>query len=120
MGFVNEFNNSSNKITVKEILGVKVYDRKNLDDLVKKYSIKNIIFTKDLNLFDDTEKDLILDKIFNQKLKVLILNSILTSGNNNNEAVLKNVDIEDLLKRKTILPIKDLLLKYQNAFWYSE
>jgi FlaA1/EpsC-like NDP-sugar epimerase len=110
-GFVNEFNNSSNKITAKEILGVKAYDREDVDDIVKKHSIKNIIFTKDLNLFDDTEKDLILDKIFNQKLKVLILNSILTSGNNNNEAVLKNVDIEDLLKRKTILPIKDLLLK---------
>ena len=111
LGFVNEFNNSSNKITVKEILGVKAYDRKNVDDLVKKHSIKNIIFTKDLNLFDDIEKDLILDKIFNQKLKVLTLNSILTSDSNNKEAVLKNVDIEDLLKRKTILPIKDLLLK---------
>ena len=111
LGFVNEFNNSSNKITVKEILGVKTYDRKNIDDLVKKHSIKNIIFTKDLNLFDDIEKDLILDKIFNHKLKVLTLNSILTSDSNNKEAVLKNVDIEDLLKRKTILPIKDLLLK---------
>ena len=111
MGFVNEPNNSSNKITAKEILGVKTYDRKNVDDLVKKHSIKNIIFTKDLNLFDDIEKDLILDKIFNHKLKVLTLNSILTSDSNNKEAVLKNVDIEDLLKRKTILPIKDLLLK---------
>ena len=111
LGFVNEFNNSSNKITVKEILGVKAYDRKNVDDLVKKHSIKNIIFTKDLNLFDDIEKDLILDKIFNQKLKVLTLNRILTSDRNNKEVDLKNVDIEDLLKRKTILPIKDLLLK---------
>ena len=111
LGFVNEPNNSSNKITAKEILGVKTYDRKNVDDLVKKHSIKNIIFTKDLNLFDDIEKDLILDKIFNHKLKVLTLNSILTSDSNNKEAVLKNVDIEDLLKRKTILPIKDLLLK---------
>jgi FlaA1/EpsC-like NDP-sugar epimerase len=111
LGFVNEHNNSSNKITAKEILGVKTYDRKNVDDLVKKHSIKNIIFTKDLNLFDDIEKDLILDKIFNHKLKVLTLNSILTSDSNNKEAVLKNVDIEDLLKRKTILPIKDLLLK---------
>jgi FlaA1/EpsC-like NDP-sugar epimerase len=111
LGFVNEFNNSSNKITVKEILGVKTYDRKNVDDLIKKHSIKNIIFTKDLNLFDDIEKDLILDKIFNHKLKVLTLNSILTSDNNNKEAVLKNIDIEDLLKRKTILPIKNLLLK---------
>jgi FlaA1/EpsC-like NDP-sugar epimerase len=111
LGFVNEFNNSSNKITAKEILGVRTYDRKNVDDLVKKYSIKNIIFTKDLNLFDDTEKDLILDKVFNQKLKVLTLNSILTSDRNNKEVVLKNVNIEDLLKRKTILPIKDLLLK---------
>jgi FlaA1/EpsC-like NDP-sugar epimerase len=110
-GFVNEFNNRSNKITVKEILGVKAYDREEVDDLVKKHSIKNIIFTKDPNLFDDIEKDLILDKIFNKKLKVLTLNSILTSGSNNKEAVLKNVDIEDLLKRKTILPIKDLLLK---------
>jgi len=110
-GFVNEFNNSSNKITVKEILGVKVYDREEVDDLVKKHSIKNIIFTQDLNLFDDIEKDLILDKIFNQKFKVLTLNSIFTSGSNNKEAVLKNVDIEDLLRRKTILPIKDLLLK---------
>jgi FlaA1/EpsC-like NDP-sugar epimerase len=111
LGFVNEFNNSSNKITVKEILGVKTYDRKNVDDLIKKHSIKNIIFTKDLNLFDDIEKDLILDKIFNHKLKVLTLNSILTSDSNNKEAVLKNVDIENLLKRKTILPIQDLLLK---------
>ena len=111
LGFVNEPNNSSNKITAKEILGVKTYDKKNVDDLVKKHSIKNIIFTKDLNLFDDIEKDLILDKIFNHKLKVLTLNSILTSDSNNKEAVLKNVDIEDLLKRKTILPIKDLLLK---------
>ena len=111
LGFVNEPNNSSNKITAKEILGVKTYDRKNVDDLVKKHSIKNIIFTKDLNLFDDIEKDLILDKIFNHKLKVLTLNSILTSDSNNKQAVLKNVDIEDLLKRKTILPIKDLLLK---------
>ena len=111
LGFVNEPNNSSNKITAKEILGVKTYDRKNVDDLIKKHSIKNIIFTKDLNLFDDIEKDLILDKIFNHKLKVLTLNSILTSDSNNKEAVLKNVDIEDLLKRKTILPIKDLLLK---------
>jgi len=110
-GFVNEFNNSSNKITVKEILGVKVYDREEVDDLVKKHSIKNIIFTQDLNLFDDIEKDLILDKIFNQKFKVLTLNSIFTSGSNNKEAVLKNVDIENLLRRKTILPIKDLLLK---------
>ena len=111
LGFVNEFNNINNKITVKEILGVKTYDRENVDDFVKKYSIKNIIFTKDLNFFDDMEKDLILDKIFNQKLKVLTLNSILSSDSNNKEAVLKNVDIEDLLKRKTILPIKDLLLK---------
>ena len=111
LGFVNEFNYSSNKITVKEILGIKIHDRKNVDDLVKKHSIKNLIFTKDLNLLDDIEKDLILDKIFNLKLKVLTLNSILTSDSNNKEAVLKNVDIEDLLKRKTILPIKDLLLK---------
>jgi len=111
LGFVNEPNNSSNKIKIKEILGVKTYDRKNVDDLVKKHSIKNIIFTKDLNLFDDIEKDSMLDKIFNHKLKVLTLNSLLTSDSNNKEAVLKNVDIEDLLKRKTILPIKDLLLK---------
>jgi len=111
LGFVNEPNNSSDKITVKEILGVKTYNRENVDDLVKKHSIKNIIFTKDLNLFDDIEKDLILDKIFNHKLKVLTLNSILTSDSNNKAAVLKNVDIEDLLKRKTILPIKGLLLK---------
>jgi len=113
LGFINEFNKNSNKINSKEVLGIKTYGIENIDDIIKKQSIKNIIFVKDLNFFDDEEKDLILDKIFNNKLKVLTINSILTSGykNNKKEIVLNNIDIEDLLKRRTILPIKDLLLE---------
>ena len=113
LGFINEFNKNSNKINSKEVLGIKTYGIENIDDIIKKHSIKNIIFVKDLNFFDDEEKDLILDKIFNNKLKVLTINSILTSGykNNKKEIVLNNIDIEDLLKRRTILPVKDLLLE---------
>ena len=113
LGFINEFNKNSNKINSKEVLGIKTYGIENIDDIIKKQSIKNIIFVKDLNFFDDEEKDLILDKIFNNKLRVLTINSILTSGykNNKKEIVLNNIDIEDLLKRRTILPIKDLLLE---------
>jgi nucleoside-diphosphate-sugar epimerase len=111
-GFVKEFNNNNDKIKVKEILGVKTLDKQSVDKFIKKSSIKNIIFLKDLNFLDDVEKDLILDIIFNHKLKVLTLNSILTSDSHNyKEVALRNIDIEDLLKRKTILPIKDLLLK---------
>ena len=111
-GFVNEFNNTGDKINAKEILGVKTFDRESVDKFVKKNFIKNIIFVKDLNFIDDVEKDLILDIIFNHKLKVLTLNSLLTADSHNyKEVALRNIDIEDLLKRKTILPIKDLLLK---------
>jgi FlaA1/EpsC-like NDP-sugar epimerase len=111
-GFVKEFNNNNDKIKVKEILGVKTLDKQSVDKFIKKSSIKNIIFLKDLNFLDDVEKDSILDIIFNHKLKVLTLNSILTSDSHNyKEVALRNIDIEDLLKRKTILPIKDLLLK---------
>ena len=111
-GFVNEFNNTSDKINAKEILGVKTFDRESVDKFVKKNFIKNIIFVKDLNFIDDVEKDLILDIILNHKLKVLTLNSLLTADSHNyKEVALRNIDIEDLLKRKTILPIKDLLLK---------
>jgi FlaA1/EpsC-like NDP-sugar epimerase len=111
-GFVNEFNNTGDKINAKEILGVKTFDRESVDKFVKKNFIKNIIFVKDLNFIDDVEKDLILDIIFNHKLKVLTLNSLLTADSHNYKEVgLRNIDIEDLLKRKTILPIKDLLLK---------
>jgi FlaA1/EpsC-like NDP-sugar epimerase len=118
LGFINEFNKNSNKINSKEVLGIKTYGIENIDDIIKKQSIKNIIFVKDLNFFDDEEKDLILDKIFNNKLKVLTINSILTSGykNNKKEIVLNNIDIEDLLKRRTILPIKDLLLEKLHLF----
>ena len=111
-GFVNEFNNTGDKINAKEILGVKTFDRESVDKFVKKNFIKNIIFVKDLNFIDDVEKDLILDIILNHKLKVLTLNSLLTADSHNyKEVALRNIDIEDLLKRKTILPIKDLLLK---------
>ena len=111
-GFVNEFNNTGDNINAKEILGVKTFDRESVDKFVKKNFIKNIIFVKDLNFIDDVEKDLILDIIFNHKLKVLTLNSLLTADSHNyKEVALRNIDIEDLLKRKTILPIKDLLLK---------
>jgi FlaA1/EpsC-like NDP-sugar epimerase len=112
-GFINDFKIDSNNNVVKEILGVKTYNQNNIDDFIKKHSIKNIIFIKDLSFFDDAEKDLILDKILNHKLKVLTINNLLTSDirNNKKEVVFKNIDIEDLLKRKPILPINDLLLQ---------
>jgi len=112
-GFINDFKIDSNNNVVKEILGVKTYNQDNIDDFIKKHSIKNIIFIKDLSFFDDAEKDLILDKILNHKLKVLTINNLLTSDirNNKKEVVFKNIDIEDLLKRKPISPINDLLLQ---------
>jgi len=108
-GFINE----SNKIDkAQEVLGIKIYNIDNIEGLVNKYSIKSIIFTKNLDTFDEDEKDFILDKIFNLHLKILTVNSLLNFNSQNfKNAILKNVDIEDLLRRKTIAPIKDLLLR---------
>jgi len=112
LGLVNDFCKNENKNIASEILGVKIYSKDEIDDIVKTHSIKNIIFTKNLNLLDDAEKDLLLNKIFSNKLKILTINNLLTTDTTSNkkEVFLKNIDIEDLLKRKTVSPIKDLLL----------
>jgi FlaA1/EpsC-like NDP-sugar epimerase len=108
-GFINEFNKIDK---AQEVLGIKIYNIENIESLVNKHSIKSIIFTKNLDSFDEDQKDLILEKILNLKLKILTVNNLLNLDSQNFKgSILKNIDIEDLLKRKAIAPIKDLLLR---------
>ena len=108
-GFINEYNKIDK---AQEVLGIKIYNIDNIEGLINKYSIKSIIFTKNLDSFDEDEKDFILDKILNLNLKILTVNNLLNFNSENfKNAILKNVVIEDLLRRKTIAPIKDLLLR---------
>jgi FlaA1/EpsC-like NDP-sugar epimerase len=111
VGIIEDRNNE-NFFSAQEILGIKIYKIENLNNTINQLFVKNIIYTKDFNSLDDNEKNILIEIVTKNKLKILKINNLITSYEKNNEITnFKNIDIEDLLKRRAILPQKNLLLK---------
>jgi len=111
-GFINDEKNYLH-LNTQEIMGIKVYNKKDLSELTVENDIKNIIFSDHENTsYDSLEKNRLIKNFLKLGLKVFKFNNLLTLEKDSyHKEVLKKIDLEDILGRKKVQPIQDLLIK---------
>jgi FlaA1/EpsC-like NDP-sugar epimerase len=114
IGFIRDvqFDKSDNQ-SIKEVVGIKVLDVKDLKQLVLQNLVKNIIISDNLiESHSNKEKNKLIKKFLEIGLKVFKVKNLFNIDKNiETNIILKKIDIEDVLGRKKIKPDNNLLQK---------